>query len=77
MWLLVAMHGYGIGVLTQPWNPYLPLVAWTVVLLATWMTLEGDHRMLIPLVVAGLAVRADPRAVPVALRRACSLLPRA
>ena len=53
VWLLVALRGYGIGVLTQPWNPYLPLVAWTVVLLACWMVLEGDHRMLVPMVVAG------------------------
>jgi hypothetical protein len=53
VWLLVAMRGYGVGVLTQPWNPYLPLIAWTVVVLATWMVVEGDHRMLIPLVVAG------------------------
>ncbi len=53
VWLLVAMRGYGIGVLSQPWNPYLPLVAWTVVVLAAWMVFEGDHRMLVPLVVAG------------------------
>jgi hypothetical protein len=53
VWLLVAMRGYGIGVLTQPWNPYLPLVAWTVVVLAAWLVLEGDHLMLVPLVVAG------------------------
>ena len=53
VWLLLAMRGYGVGVLTQPWNPYLPLVAWTVVVLATWMVLEGDHLMLIPLVGAG------------------------
>jgi hypothetical protein len=53
VWLLVAMRGYGIGVLSQPWNPYLPLVAWTVVVLAAWMVFEGDHRMLVPLVIAG------------------------
>lgn len=53
VWLLVAMHGYGISLLTQPWNPYLPLIAWTVVVLATWMVLEGDHRMLVVLVAAG------------------------
>jgi hypothetical protein len=53
VWLTVAMHGYGIGVLTQPWNPYLPLVAWTVAVLAAWMAVEGDHLMLVPLVIAG------------------------
>ena len=36
--------------LTQPWNPYLPLLPWIVVLLAAWAVLCGDHLMLIPLV---------------------------
>ena len=53
VWLLVSMRGYGVVVLTQPWNPYLPLLAWTVVVLAAWMVLEGDHFMLVPLVAAG------------------------
>ncbi len=53
VWLLVSMRGYGVGVLSQPWNPYLPLVAWTVVVLAAWLVLDGDHLMLVPLVVAG------------------------
>jgi hypothetical protein len=51
--LAVAIHGYGQLILTQPWNPYLPLLAWLVVLLATWAVLCGDTSMLIPLVVAG------------------------
>lgn len=50
--LAVAVHGYGQVTLTQPWNPYLPLVAWLVVLLAAWSVLCGDHLMLIPLVAA-------------------------
>ena len=41
----------GRSSLTQPWNPYLPLVPWIVVLLAAWAVLCGDHLMLIPLVV--------------------------
>ena len=53
VWLLVAMRGYGVGVLTQPWNPYLPLVAWTVVVLCAWLALEGDAAALVPMVVAG------------------------
>ncbi len=48
----VLVRGYGLSVLVQPWNPYLPLFAWLVVLLATWSVLCGDHMMLIPLVVA-------------------------
>ncbi len=51
--LAVTLAWFGASVLTQPWNPYLPLVAFVVVLLATWAVLEGDHAMLIPLVIAG------------------------
>jgi hypothetical protein len=51
--LAVAIHGYGQLLLTQPWNPYLPLLAWLVVLLATWSVLCGDTLVLVPLVVAG------------------------
>ena len=40
--LAVILRGYGANVLTQPWNPYLPLVAWIVVLLPVWSLLEGD-----------------------------------
>jgi hypothetical protein len=50
--LAVVIRGYGQLPLTQPWNPYLPLIAWIVVLLAAWAVLCGDHLMLIPLVVA-------------------------
>ena len=48
--LAVAIRGYGQLLLTQPWNPYLPLLAWLVVLLATWAVLCGDSLMLVPLV---------------------------
>src|SRR4029079_16541413 len=47
--LALVIRGYGQVVLTQPWNPYLPLVPWIVVLLATWAVLCGDHLMVIPL----------------------------
>ncbi len=50
--LAVLTRGYGLTVLVQPWNPYLPVFAWIVVLLATWSVLCGDHMMLIPLAVA-------------------------
>jgi hypothetical protein len=52
--LAVVVRGYGQLPLTQPWNPYLPLLAWILVLLATWAVLCGDHRMLVPLVVAAI-----------------------
>ena len=50
--LALVVHGYGQVTLTQPWNPYLPLLAWLVVLLAAWAVLCGDHLMLVPLVAA-------------------------
>ncbi len=50
--LAVATAWYGASVLTQPWNPYLPLVAFIVALLAAWAVLEGHTIMLVPLVVA-------------------------
>jgi len=50
--IAVLLRGYGLGVLIQPWNPYLPLIAWIVVLLAAWSVVCGDHMMLVPLVVA-------------------------
>ncbi len=46
------IRGFGLSVLTQPWNPYMPLLAWLVVLLAAWAVLDGDDMMLIPLVAA-------------------------
>ena len=48
----VATAWYGAGVLTQPWNPYLPLVAFLLALLAAWAVLEGRTVMLLPLVAA-------------------------
>jgi hypothetical protein len=50
--MALVVRGYGQLPLTQPWNPYLPLIAWLVVLLATWSVLVGDTWMLVPLVVA-------------------------
>ncbi len=54
--LAVSIRGYGLIVLIQPWNPYLPLLAWLVVLLALWSVLVGDHLMLIPLTAAAIFV---------------------
>ena len=42
--LLVA--GYGPTMLTQPWNPYLPLLWWVVLLLAVWSVTCDDVAML-------------------------------
>ena len=51
--MAVILRGYGANVLTQPWNPYLPVLAWMVVLLAAWSLLEGDSIALLYFVVAG------------------------
>jgi hypothetical protein len=51
--LAVAIRGYGLSVLTHPWNPYFPLLLWLVVMLAAWATLSGDHYMAIVVVVVG------------------------
>ncbi|MUH50401.1 MAG: hypothetical protein F2789_04250 [Actinobacteria bacterium] len=51
--LSVIMRGYGGNVLTQPWNPYLPVIPWIVVLLAVWSVLEGDAAALVVFVAAG------------------------
>ncbi len=43
----VAMAWLGAGVLTQPWNPYLPLVPFLFVLLCTWAIVQGHQSLLV------------------------------
>jgi hypothetical protein len=50
---VMLLRGYGLGVVTQPWNPYLPLLFWLVVLLATWSVLAGDRAMIVVVAAAG------------------------
>ena len=50
--VVLLVHTFGIFVVEQPWNPYLPLMAWTVVLLAAWSVLSDDIKMLPVLVLA-------------------------
>ncbi|MEO7571113.1 MAG: hypothetical protein ABIX10_01625 [Acidimicrobiales bacterium] len=60
-WLVLAMAvllatltaGYGGGTLTEPWNPYLPLLWWLVALLAVWSVVCGDVVLLPLAVLAG------------------------
>jgi hypothetical protein len=40
--LVVLAHTYGPETLTQPWNPYIPLLWWVVFLLAAWSVLCDD-----------------------------------
>ncbi len=40
--LALLTKGYGLATLTEPWNPYLPLLWWIVFLLAVWSVVAGD-----------------------------------
>ena len=40
--MAVLITGFGVTTLTEPWNPYLPLLWWLVVLLAVWSVVAGD-----------------------------------
>ena len=51
--LALLCVGYGLTALTQPWNPYLPLLWWVVFLLAVWAVTCGDVVMLPAAVAAG------------------------
>jgi hypothetical protein len=44
---------YGAMMITEPWNPYLPLVWWVVFVLAVWSVVEDDLPMLPVAIVAG------------------------
>ena len=48
--LAFLVRGYGVGTLTEPWNPYLPLLWWVVLLLAVWSVVCGDF-IVLPLAV--------------------------
>lgn len=51
--VLVVVQGYGFGVVGQPWNPYLPLLAWLAVLIAVWAVVVGDSGVLWVATLAG------------------------
>jgi hypothetical protein len=44
--LAVLVHLYGTMVLTEPWNPYLPVMWWMLTLVALWAVLCDDLPML-------------------------------
>lgn len=54
----VAVRGYGLNVLTHPWNPYFPVLIWLLVLVAAWAVLAGDHAMAV-VVAVGASVAAQ------------------
>jgi hypothetical protein len=51
--LSLLMLGYGIDRLTEPWNPYMPMLWWVVLLLAVWSVACDDLRLLPVAVFAG------------------------
>src|SRR4029079_6954144 len=51
--LAVLTRAYGAFLLTLPWNPYLPVLCWSVFLLAVWSVLADDLAMLPVAVIAG------------------------
>jgi hypothetical protein len=44
--IAVLLHLYGSQVLTEPWNPYLPVMWWPLTLVALWAVLCDDLAML-------------------------------
>jgi hypothetical protein len=49
----LLISGYGVATLTEPWNPYMPLLWWLVLLLAVWSVTCRDVVMLPVAVFAG------------------------
>jgi hypothetical protein len=51
--LAVLIRGYGTSILTEAWNPYLPVLWWLVFVLAVWSVVSRDVKLLPVAVVAG------------------------
>ena len=51
--LALLVVGYGVAPLLEPWNPYLPLLWWVVLLLSLWAALLGDRPALLLMVASG------------------------
>jgi len=56
--IAVLVNGFGVATLSEPWNPYLPLLWWIVVLLGVWSVLAGDV-VLLPVVVVAASFCAQ------------------
>jgi hypothetical protein len=51
--LAILLRGFGVSLLTQAWNPYLPVLVWLVFLLAVWSVFCDDIPLLPVAVLAG------------------------
>lgn len=49
----VLLRFYGASPLTEPWNPFLPMLWWVVFVLAAWSVVEDDLALLPVAVVTG------------------------
>lgn len=50
--LALLMQGYGLGPLTEPWNPHLPVLWFVAFLISAWAVADGDLPMLVPAVLS-------------------------
>jgi hypothetical protein len=50
---VVLVQAYGTVVFLEPWNPYLPVSWWLVLVAAAWSVLDDDPPMLVVAVAAG------------------------
>jgi len=65
---LALLGGYGLDALSQPWNPWVGLLPFTVLILATWSTLEGDwFAPVLAVAAASYAIQGHVGYAPVAL----------
>ena len=69
--LALLTRALGAEVLTQPWNPYIPIMWWFAFLLAVWSVACDDLPAAAVRGVRRDDVRADARVVPRACARAC------
>ncbi|CAN5746784.1 hypothetical protein BH23ACT2_BH23ACT2_18270 [soil metagenome] len=44
--LAILTRAYGADILSEPWNPYMPLLWWVVLMLVAWSVLDGDVAVL-------------------------------
>lgn len=51
--LALLLRSYGAVMLTEPWNPRMPVMWWLVCVLAVWSVVCGDTRLLPLVVLAG------------------------
>lgn len=51
--VLVLIGGFGLDALSQPWNPWVALAPFAVLVLATWSSLEGERWMVVLAVASG------------------------